>query len=311
MKSEPPEGIHLPDLPVAITSFGADREGDAIFVYGGHHGRAHHYSASGQSGDLLRLDLTTPANWKTIATGPNRQGLALIAHQEKLFRIGGFEARNAEGEEHDLWSVADCTPFNLATGEWESNIPMPTPRSSFDAVLAGDAIYVVGGWAMLGEEETVWREDAYALNLMDWEAGWQPITPPPFQRRALCVGTRDGLVYVIGGMQPDGKVTTATAVYDPGADEWSDGPNLPGEDMEGFGPACCTVGKQLYVSTSSGKLLRLSADGQTWELLCKTPTGRFFHQLLPLSDDCLASIGGAHMEEGRFKDVEVISTSQN
>ena len=301
----------LPDLPLAITSFGADVVGDAMYLYGGHHGRAHHYSNKGQSGDLLRLDLKKPQRWENVAEGPNRQGLALIAHADKLYRIGGFEARNAEGEDHDLWSVADCRPFNLKSGKWEENIPMPTERSSFDAVLVGDAIYVVGGWSMQGEKESVWRDDAYALDVNNIDAGWKAIAMPPFKRRALCVGTRDGNVYAIAGIQPDGKVTTQTAIFDPTENKWSEGPKLPGEDMEGFGPACCTFDNQLYVSTSSGKLLKLSSDGKSWKPLAELPKGRFFHQMLPLGRKRLVNIAGAHMEEGRFKDVDVVDVKEN
>ncbi len=47
----------FPDLPRAITSFGAAVVDDSIYVYGGHHGRAHHYSLTGQSGELLQLNL--------------------------------------------------------------------------------------------------------------------------------------------------------------------------------------------------------------------------------------------------------------
>ena len=300
----------LPDLPLAITSFGADRAGDALYVYGGHHGRAHHYSTKGQSGELLRLNLNSPKSWDVIAKGPKRQGLALIAHQGTLYRLGGFEARNAEGKDHDLWSVADCAQFNTRSGKWEARIDMPTERSSFDAVLVGDAIYVVGGWMMQGEKETIWRDDAYALDLTKTAAGWKAIARPPFKRRALCVGTRDGKVYAIGGMQPNGKVTAATSIYDPVEDAWSEGPKLPGEEMEGFGPACCTIESQLYVSTSSGKLLKLSPDGKTWQPVAELPTGRFFHQMLPLSQSRLVNIAGAHMEEGRFKDVEVVDVDR-
>ncbi len=302
----------LPDLPLAITSFGADRVGDALYVYGGHHGEAHHYSVAGQSGDLLRLDLKNPQKWEVVSTGPKLQGLALVAHAGKLYRIGGFEARNAKGEEHDLWSLPDFARYDPKSNKWEELPPMPAPRSSFDAVVIGDKLYVVGGWSMQGEKETQWRDDAFVFDLSAdaTQAKWQPLAKPPFERRAMCVGTRDGKIYVIGGMQPKGKVTTATAVYDPAADTWSEGPQLPGEDMEGFGAACCTVDGRLYVSTSSGKLLRLSDDGKNWLPAGELKTGRFFHQMLPLGNSKLAVIAGAHMEQGRFKDVGVISTEK-
>ena len=148
-----------PDLPKAITSFGAAVLGDAIYVYGGFEGQAHHYYDQGQSGDLLRLNINADAQpdakWKTVATGPRLQGLALVASGDSLYRLGGFEARNKESEKQDLWSVpARLRPrFDPKTSAWHEMPPMPRPRSSFDAIAAGDTVYVVGGWIMRGNED--------------------------------------------------------------------------------------------------------------------------------------------------------------
>ncbi len=293
-------------LPKPITSFGAAVLGDNIYVYGGHYGKAHHYYEQGQSGELLCLNTKEPAQWKVVATGPRLQGLALVAHRDVLYRIGGFEARNQEDEEQDLWSVADFVRFSPQTEKWEDVTPMPSPRSSFDAAIIGDVLYVVGGWSMQGDKETVWHDTAYSIDLAKDSAQWQELAKPEFQRRALSVGTSDGKLYVIGGMQADGKVTRSTAVFDPAVGVWSEGPELPGEDMEGFGAACCTSGGRLHVSTSSGKLLRLAKDGQAWEELRTLGSGRFFHRMLPIGDARLISLGGANMETGKFSDSEVV-----
>ena len=82
----------IPDLPQAITSFGAAVLGDTVYVYGGHHGHAHHYSQSGQSGDLLRLSLKNPTTWELVATGPKLQGLAMVAAIANCaFYLGGTD----------------------------------------------------------------------------------------------------------------------------------------------------------------------------------------------------------------------------
>ena len=80
--------------------------------------------------------------------------------------------------------------------------------------------------------------------------------------------------------------------------------------MEGFGTACCTIGGQLYVTTSSGKLLKLSAGAKSWQPAGELSTGRFFHQMLPLEKNRLSIIAGAHMEQGRFKSVKVLSLDE-
>jgi hypothetical protein len=298
-----------PDLPKAITSFGAAVLDDAIYVYGGFEGTAHHYYDQGQSGDLLRLSLradTQPdAKWQTVGTGPRLQGLALVASGQSLYRLGGFEARNKEADKQDLWSVADFVRFEPKTSSWHKLPPMPSPRSSFDAIAADNIVYALGGWTMRGDQESVWQNTAYAFDLAAESPAWQELPKPPFKRRALSVGSFQGRIYAIGGMQPDGKVSRGVDVYTPASRAWSEGPELPGEAMEGFGTACCAAGDRFYVSTSSGKLLRLSEDGRSWELVRQLQVARFFHRMLPIGGDRVALLAGANMQQGKYATVEL------
>ncbi len=302
---------HFPSLPKAITSFGAARLGDKLFVHGGHFGTPHHYSMAGQSSKLLRIDLDSPdSGWKSIASGPKLQGHALVAHGGKLYRVGGFSARNKEEEDQDLWSVDDFARFDPTDGEWESLPPMPVPRSSFDAIVSDNTLYVAGGWAMRGaSEEANWHDSAYAIDLSKEPLEWRELAKQPFKRRAVSLAALDGKIYVIGGMQPNGKTTTATAIFDPAKNKWLEGPPLPGEGMEGFGTAACTLGRTLYVSTISGKLLRLADDGQSWKPERDLHDARFFHRMVPIDDSRLIMLGGANMETGKFSRVEIVKTS--
>ena len=297
----------LPDLPQALTSFGAAMLEGSLYVYGGHHGTPHHYSEAGQSGKLLQLDGKNPKEWKELAGGPKLQGLAMVAHGGKLYRAGGFMARNKEDQKQDLRSVADFASYDPRTNQWKDLPAMPAPRSSFDATLIGDTLYIVGGWDLRGDQDTAWLDAAYAIDLAREPLVWKELPKPPFQRRALSLGAVDGKLYVIGGMQADGKVTRQTAIYDPEARTWSTGPELPEGEMEGFGTACSTTGGRLYLSTISGKLLRLSDDGQAWELIKVLPDDRFFHQMLARSDSRLILMGGASMKSGKFASVVIVS----
>lgn len=298
----------LPDLPQALTSFGAAMLEGSLYVYGGHHGTPHHYSQAGQSGKLLALDLSKPAVWKELSSGPKLQGLAMVAHGGKLYRVGGFAARNAEGEKQHLWSVADFSSYDPQT-KWKELPAMPTPRSSFDAVLVGDTLYVVGGWDLRGDKETLWPDTAWTVNLAQEPLAWTELPKPPFQRRALSLGEFEGKVYAIGGMKPDGKVTRETAIYDPSKRAWSAGPELPEGEMEGFGTACCRAGGRFYVSTITGKLLRLSDDKRSWDLIKTLPDDRFFHRMLSQGDSKLILLGGASMKSGKFSSVVVVDAT--
>lgn len=302
---QPLQVKQLGELPTTLTSFGGAVIDDAVYVYGGTTGASHQYSVGAQNDRLLRMKVAE-GTWETIAQGPRLQGLAMVAHGSSLYRIGGFEARNQSGEEHDLWSVATVSRFDVQKQQWSDLPPLPEARSSFDAAVLGDTIYVMGGWAMAGDARRVWHETAWKLDLSQDVPQWQPIANAPFERRALAVAAHDGKIYAIGGITSGDDTTLETDVYDPQSDSWTQGPELVGESgMAGFGAAAFATGGRLYVTTVSGTLQRLTADGKSWEVVATLPTGRFFHRMLPIADNRFVLVGGSN-REGRVTAVEVI-----
>lgn len=296
----PQSGKQTPpaELPFAITSFGAARLGDAIYVYGGHIGQAHSYSTAEQSNQLLKLDLSNPATaWEKVAEGERLQGLALVAHGNQLITIGGFTALNAEGEPHNLHSQAAVRAFDVSSGSWQDLPGLPSGRSSHDAAILGDTIYVVGGWDMDGVKETQWHSTALALDLSQADPQWQSLATPPFIRRALVVVAHAGKVYAIGGMDEEGGPTREVAVFDPKTSLWTEGPKLVGEeDMEGFGASAWSIDGKLVATTYSGNIQQLNAAGTQWNVVGQTKDARFFNRLLPFGPQALISVGGANME---------------
>lgn len=305
----------LPALEPCVTSFGGAIGGDHVYVYGGHLGGAHHYSQQGQSGQLRRLNLKLPAHWEMLGEGPKRTGLAMVSHRGKLIRIGGFVAKNKEGEEQLLESTSDVALYDTATNQWTDLTPLPKGRSSHDAVVIDNQLYVIGGWELRGTEPTVWHATSLVADLSQSPLVWIELPAPPFQRRALSVGEWRGKVVVVGGMQESGGPTTATALFDPATKQWSDGPALVGSAMDGFGSSAFAVGDQLYVSTMSGKLQRLSSDGTRWDVIAQVAHPRFFHRMLPTADGRLLLVGGANMRSGKTGELEwlnpvYVTTSQ-
>ena len=135
----------------------------------------------------------------------------------------------------------------------------------------------------------------------------EPVMPePPFQRRALSVAAHKGKLFAIGGMEKTGGPTTRVDVFDTKSQTWSQGPSLKGAGMDGFGSSSFGVNNELYVTTYSGSLQRLSGDGDAWETLGELERDRFFHRLLPLSENRLLAIGGASMSSGKFVELDVI-----
>jgi N-acetylneuraminic acid mutarotase len=287
-------------------------------VYGGHKGRPHHYYKSGQVNELWKLDLDSPEKWEVVTKGPHLQGLAMVAYGGKLYRVGGFAAHNEEDEEHDLRSVADVVRFDPQTSQWESLAPLPESRSSHDAVLIGDKLYVVGGWQLSGEEEN-WHTTAWVADLSEEGITWKQLPTPPFQRRALSLGHLQGKLYVIGGMQQERGPTTRVDVFDPNSGQWSRGPSLldpkpdtesgeGDEGMEGFGSSAYTVEDQLFVSAYSGNLQCLESNTNEWRVVQQLKEDRFFHRMLPFRQRLLL-VGGASMRSGKRLYLEAVELS--
>lgn len=295
----------LPALPRGITSFGAATLGGVVYVYGGHFGKPHHYSAEGQSGELLALDLNNPSGWKKLAGGPKRTGLAMVAHDGALYRLGGFEARNREDDEQELHSQADFARYVPERDTWEDLPALPAGRSSFDAAVWNGVLYVVGGWKLSGDHESTWHTTALRCDLSNPQAGWSEIAAPPFQRRALSLAAHAGRLFAIGGMQPEGGPSTRIDVYDIGSQTWTVGPALQGDGMQGFGNSAFPWRGGVCVSTLNGSIQTLDGEQKAWRLTGQMHHPRFFHRLIPAGDQLLA-IGGANMKTGKIVEPELL-----
>ncbi len=301
------EKLHA-DLPLPLTSFGAVRHGETLFVYGGHTGEAHHYSSKEQSDSLFALDLrSNQSEWKELAKGRRLQGLGLVAHSDSIIRVGGFEAVNGVEDEADLRSSEEVMAFNLKSNTWSTLPSLPEPRSSHDALIVGNRLYVVGGWTLRGAEKN-WLSTAWSIELPAEGKSWEALPTPSFTRRAIALASVDGRLYAIGGMNEKGGPTTEVAFLDIEARTWNPAPSLSGKPMNGFGVAAWNDGNTIIATTSEGDIQRLAPDGKEWEVVGKTHDARFFHRLLPYGDGRFVALGGANMEQHlKFPNLEVIS----
>lgn len=312
-------------LPASITSQGAAVLGGKLYLYGGWLGSPHEYNAEEQVKDLQVLDLKKPEKWETISTGPRRTGLAMVAHGGKLYRIGGWEARPAEAKAGDkaagdkadakagekkweLFSTPDFARFDPATGKWQDLAPMPAGRSSHDAAVLGNKLYVIGGWALAGAGDGTWHSTALVCDLSAADPQWSEIAKPNFKRRALSVAAYNGKIYAIGGMTDSHEMHTGLSVYDPATNAWTDGPKLAGQPIEGFGTSAFGTKDGLFVTTPSGAIYRLANDGKAWNQIGKLQHPRFFHRVVADDDGTLIVVGGTS-RAGKIKEVEVLRVS--
>ena len=263
-----PVAHNLPALPKGTTSFGGAIAGDALFVFGGNYGGAHEYNNEEQSGNLWTLDLKNPTKWNQLSGGRKLQGLAMVKHKGLLYRVGGFSAKNKNGDKQDLNSQAEFARMKPGSLTWEDLPSLPEARSSHDAAIVGDTLFVVGGWNMTGGGgSSKWHDTVLSMNLASDELVWKTIAAPSFKRRALALAAHQGKLFCLGGMQEQSGTTTDVAIYDPQTNAWSEGPALLGGSMDGFGSSTFACGGSLFATTMSGSIQRLSDDGKSWEFL--------------------------------------------
>jgi N-acetylneuraminic acid mutarotase len=173
-------------------------------------------------------------------------------------------------------------------------------------VIDGKLI-VTGGWALQTEAHTKFADTLAVLDLNTRSPAWKTV-PQPFKRRALIATTYHGKMYVMGGMDEKNKIVHDVDIYDPATGRWTKGPDLPGDEIDGFAPAACLDGGKLYVSVADGSLYRLNDTAQTWEK-AGSATARVAHRIVSDGNKILV-IGGA--EKGRNLDlIEPVNVATN
>lgn len=302
----------LPALPEPLSSFGAVVSDGWLYIYGGHTGTEHDHSAANISKHFRRIRLrgTGEANgtqkWEDLPMQTPLQGLPIVAHGGKIYRVGGLSARNATADEKEnLHSTAEFAEFNPTTGKWTALAPLPAPRSSHNAAVVGDKLYVVGGWELAGKSPGTWQPATLMYDFKKPQAGWQEVKELPYKRRALAAAQWSGKLVALGGMDEKAKISMRVDFFDPATGAWTKGPDLPGAGMAGFGVSAWNLDGRLYLSGFRGILYRLNEAGTEWEEVAKLEKPRFFHQLVPAAGGGLLAVGGAS-QDGHLDNIEWI-----
>jgi hypothetical protein len=296
----------LPPLPEPLASFGAAVSDGWLYVYSGHIGTEHAHSRENLSNHFRRIKLDGGAAWEELPIDQPLQGLPLVAHNGKLYRAGGLSFRNAADADPDMHSVADFACYDPAAGKWTALAPLPEARSSHDAVVIGDRLYVLGGWTLAGESKGRWLDTAWSFDLTNPQGKWEPVAAPTFKRRALAAAHWNNHLVAIGGMDDngDGKISRRVDGLDLATGQWRELPQLPRAQMAGFGVSAWNLDGRLLVSGADGQVHQLADDGTAWQPVGELATGRFFHRLMPGADATLLAVAGASPEEGHLATIE-------
>ncbi len=304
--THPPVKTVLAPLPETVTSFGAVTADGYLYAFGGHKGERHEYSVEMVSGSFQRLKLSDGRGWESLPSATPGQGQPLVARGGFIYRVGGMAARNHADAKQDLYSMTLVQCFDPKSGRWEDVAPLPAPRSSHDAVVVGDKLYVAGGWQLTGgTNKPAWPANALVLDLAHPQSGWKAF-PQPFQRRALALATLGSQVFCIGGMDSNNKPTLAVDIYNTATCQWTKGPDLPPGEHEGFSCSAIAQDGRIYANAFQGDLLRLSTDERSWEVVGRLEHPRMAHRLVTAGTMQLIALGGEDGEDKR-PDLELLT----
>jgi N-acetylneuraminic acid mutarotase len=294
-------------LPRGIASFGATRVGDWLYVYSGHTGKTHVYSKDDMLPGFYRVSVTKGGAWESLPFPEPGQGVALIADEKLVYRLGGMQARNEKGDDADLYSLDSVATFDPASLSWTDLPKMPTSRSSHRAAVFDNKIYVFGGWSINGGETGDWMKEGLVLDLANQDQGWKSL-PQPAERRALDVVAARGKIWMIGGLTPDDEVSDEVHVFDIASEKWELGPKLPGPLPIGNGIAAIGSNNDVLISGMDGKIYKLDDQASSWTEVGKLPSGRIHHRIVSLGDGLLVTVGGSS-RQGHIALTEFIKLS--
>ena len=152
------------------------------------------------------ISTQTPAGGWTIEVempAPRTQ-LALVAYQDELYLIGGYQLGQAA-------SRVDI--FNPQTAAWREAADKPTPAANIQGVVMGEQIYLPGGC-------TATNEVVDALEILDPKANrWSTGAPLPEPLCAYAAVAYNQELYLVGGWNGSEYVDTVY-VYNPSQDQW-------------------------------------------------------------------------------------------
>jgi len=223
-------------------------------------------------------DLLSPAagdGWQELAPLPiRRAGIGALAHQSKLYAIGGMTDDGPSGRvdvfdvEAGTWEQGEPRPAALANlgavmadgliwvpggcddnlqpsgqmdsyapepDSWAQAAPLPTPLCAYAIATHGPHVYLFGGW-----DGQAYRALALAYSLVD--NTWREVTPPRQARGFGAAAVLDDRIFYVGGY--DGEREWATCeVYFPSTDSWD---NCPSMLQPRGGLSLVAIGGRLY-----------------------------------------------------------------
>jgi Kelch motif len=221
--------------------------------------------------------------WQTLPPMPTaRSEVAAATDGQRIVVAGGFDASGA--------TVATVHVLDVATTAWSRGPDLPLAVNHTMAAHLDDGFVVLGGYLGPLADPT---DRVFALR----DGAWEELPALPEPRAAGGAAVVDGLLYVAGGVGPDGALAREVFVFDPDMGSWSvkGGPPTPrehlgvaGRDEELFvvGGRTGSIGSNL----DTAEALDVGSGG--WRALPPVPTARGGSAAAATANGYVVSAGG-------------------
>lgn len=229
------EWQRIPDAPGgARCGSSVAWSGEELLVFGGYPTNPPQPGDRHDDGVAYDPDADQWRELPAAPTGPRASSAAAWTGDHLVVYGGHSAAEDGDGFEYH----ADGAVYDPASDEWSQidGSPLP-PLNGIAGVALDGELLVVGGQAPdIGEEDY----STAAVSYDPAEDRWTTRAELPGANTVLEAASVDGLVHLVGGglpepadeqdgaAAPDAEEAAAHLVYDPEADRWVEGPQLPG-----------------------------------------------------------------------------------
>ncbi len=150
-----------------------------------------------------RPDLPTP-----------RRDFACTLHDGDIWVIGGINDASITESRVDV--------FDIETGSWSRNLPLPKPVHGATAASVGNELFVMGGYLDLAGRARQTSDDVYALSQVGF---WTEMSPLPGPLAEATAVVRDDTLLLVGG-HTGSKASDTVWLRSPTMKNWADAGSL-------------------------------------------------------------------------------------
>jgi hypothetical protein len=222
---------------------------------------------------IAQIDAYDPVanTWTSGSPWPHPRQSFFYVIKDRWYAVLGYDAKFGQASA-SIASSQLVDSYNTSTDSWADGASLPERNDLPGQVLRDGKVYVLGGSNTLGNRTFAAQDMSYVYDPA--ADSWKKLAPLPSARGGALVKVLDGRIFIVGGYDsahgtnPDASPQDhSMLIYDPAADTWSKGPQMP---TDRFLFSNAVIGDQLLIyfglAADKGPLLdRYDAKAGTWQ----------------------------------------------